>query len=111
MTQTSTQTLAIEDRSLGHLLYGVMSGFPLLLMPVLLGLIINLSQRQAAFSPLMASHLKWQRHAMYGFLTLLLVGYLLPHLWLSTGTMIVAILWFCHRIVKGWLSLIDGRMV
>jgi uncharacterized membrane protein len=111
MTQTSTQPLAIEDRTLGHLLYGLMTGFPLFLMPLVLGLLINLSQKQTATSQLMASHLRWQRHAMLVFLGLIAVGFSLPHFWLGMTLYLLTGIWFCHRILKGWLSLIDGRLV
>lgn len=111
MTQTSTQSLALEDRTLGHLMYGLMASFPLLLMPVMLGLLINLSQKQTATSLLIASHLRWQRHAILGFLGCLCIGYMLPQVWLSVTLYLLACGWFCHRIIKGWLSLLDGRVV
>ena len=99
MTTTTTYAAKIEDRSLGHLLYALMSGFPLLLLPVLLSLFINLSQRHSQGNAVLASHLRWQRHSNMIFLGLLILGYCLP------------ITWFCHRIIKGWLSLLDGLEV
>ncbi|AAN54430.1 hypothetical protein HRJ35_08930 [Shewanella oneidensis MR-1] len=111
MTTTTTYAAKIEDRSLGHLLYALMSGFPLLLLPVLLSLFINLSQRHTQGNALLASHLRWQRYSTIMFLTLLVLGYCLPITWLSLSIYLFGIIWFCHRIIKGWLSLLDGLEV
>ncbi|SUI63405.1 Predicted membrane protein [Shewanella putrefaciens] len=108
MTTTTTYAAKIEDRSLGHLLYALMSGFPLLLLPVLLSLFINLSQRQSHGNALLVSHLRWQRHSNLIFIGLLVLGYWLPITWLSLSIYLFGIIWFCHRIIKGWLGLIDG---
>lgn len=105
---TTTCAETIEDRSLAHLLYALMSGFPLLLLPLLVGLFINLSQRQLRENRLLASHLRWQRQSNIIFLALLAIGYSLPLSWLSVSLFLLGILWFCHRIIKGWLSLLDG---
>lgn len=111
MTTTTTYAAKIEDRSLGHLLYALMSGFPLLLLPVLLSLFINLSQRQTLNNGLLASHLRWQRHSNIIFIGLLALGYWVPVTWLSLSIYLFGIIWFCHRILKGWLSLLDGLEV
>ncbi|MCH1928723.1 hypothetical protein [Shewanella acanthi] len=111
MTTTTTYAAKVEDRSLGHLLYALMSGFPLLLVPLLLSLFINLSQRQTSANTLLNSHLRWQRYSNIIFLSLLVLGYLVPTLWLSLSIYLFGIIWFCHRIIKGWLSLIDGLEV
>ncbi|BDA61549.1 hypothetical protein [Shewanella xiamenensis] len=111
MTTTTTYAAKIEDRSLGHLLYALMSGFPLLLLPVLLSLFINLSQRHFQGNAVLASHLRWQRHSNMIFLGLLILGYCLPITWLSLSIYLFGIIWFCHRIIKGWLSLLDGLEV
>ncbi|MGL5047050.1 MAG: hypothetical protein ACRC6S_05695 [Shewanella sp.] len=108
MTMTTTYAAKVEDRTLGHLLYALMSGFPLLLFPVLLSLFINVSQRQFHGSPLLASHLRWQRHSNFAFLGLLVLGYCVSLTWLSLSIYLFGIIWFCHRIIKGWLSLVDG---
>ncbi len=111
MTTTTTYAAKIEDRSLGHLLYALMSCFPLLLLPVLLSLFINLSQRHSQGNAVLASHLRWQRHSNMIFLGLLILGYCLPITWLSLSIYLFGIIWFCHRIIKGWLSLLDGLEV
>ena len=111
MTTTTTYAAKIEDRSLGHLLYALMSGFPLLLLPVLLSLFINLSQRHSQGNAVLASHLRWQRHSNMIFLGLLILGYCLPITWLSLSIYLFGIILFCHRIIKGWLSLLDGLEV
>ncbi|NMH64769.1 hypothetical protein [Shewanella salipaludis] len=108
MTSTTGYDAQLEDRSLGYLLYGLMSGFPLLLIPVLLSLLINLTQKQEELSPLLASHLRWQRQANMGLFLLLALGYWLPQLWLSLLVYLMALGWFCYRLLKGWLSLLDG---
>ncbi|MDR6963245.1 hypothetical protein [Shewanella putrefaciens] len=108
MTTTTTYAAKIEDRSLGHLLYALMSGFPLLLLPVLLSLFINLSQRQSHGNALLVSHLRWQRHSNLIFIGLLVLGYWVPITWLSLSIYLFGIIWFCNRIIKGWLGLIDG---
>ncbi|MGL5393569.1 MAG: hypothetical protein ACRDA8_19695 [Shewanella sp.] len=108
MTTTTTYGAKVEDRSLGHILYGLMSGFPLLLLPMLLSLFINLSQRPSANNPLLQSHLRWQRHSNIIFIGLLVLGYCVPLIWLGLSIYLFGILWFCHRIIKGWLSLVDG---
>lgn len=108
MTTTTTYAAKIEDRNLGHLLYALMSGFPLLLLPVLLSLFINLSQRQSHGNALLVSHLRWQRHSNLIFIGLLVLGYWVPITWLSLSIYLFGIIWFCHRIIKGWLGLIDG---
>lgn len=108
MTTTTTYAAKIEDRSLGHLLYALMLGFPLLLLPVLLSLFINLSQRQMLSNGLLASHLRWQRRSNLTFLGLLVIGYWVSITWISLSIYFLAIIWFCYRILKGWLSLLDG---
>lgn len=108
MTTTTTYAAKIEDRSLGHLLYALMSGFPLLLLPVLLSLFINVSQRHTLNNELLASHLRWQRHSNIIFIGLLVLGYWVPVTWLSLSIYLFGIIWFCHRILKGWLTLLDG---
>lgn len=108
MTTTTSYAAKIEDRSLGHLLYALMSGFPLLLLPSLFGLFINLSQRPTQANPLLESHLRWQRQSTLIFLGLLLLGYCLPTAWLSLSIYLFGIIWFCSRIIKGWINLCDG---
>lgn len=108
---TTTCAAKIEDRSLGHLLYALMSAFPLLLLPTLLSLFINLAQKPASTPSLLASHLRWQRHSNVAFLGLLILGYSVPITGLSLAIYVFALLWFCHRIIKGWLNLLDGLAI
>jgi uncharacterized membrane protein len=111
MTTTTTYAAKIEDRSLGHLLYALMLGFPLLLLPVLLSLFINLFQRQSHGNPLLTAHLRWQRHSNVIFIGILILGYSVPVTGFSLSIYLFGIIWFCHRIIKGWLSLVDGLAI
>ena len=108
MISTTSQRLAIDDPSLAHLLYALMTAFPLLFLPTLLGLIINLGQKSSSAGALVSSHLRWQRRSTIGFLVLGGVGFTLSQIWLSAIIYLIATLWFCHRILKGWLNLTDG---
>lgn len=108
---TTTCAAKIEDRSLGHLLYALMLAFPLLLLPTLLSLFINLAQKHESTPPLLASHLRWQRHSNVAFLSLLILGYVVPIVGLSLSIYLFALIWFCHRIIKGWLNLLDGLTI
>ncbi|MBW8183673.1 hypothetical protein [Shewanella nanhaiensis] len=108
MISTATEGAAIDDPSLAHLLYGLMTAFPLFFLPTLLGLAINLAHKPQGVSAMVQSHLRWQRHSMIGFAILAGVGFFLSPLWLSVSIYLVATLWFCHRIIKGWLSLTEG---
>ncbi|MFQ6371309.1 hypothetical protein [Shewanella sp. YIC-542] len=108
MTESPSQFLLDEDRSLGHLLYGLMCAFPLFLLPVVLGLLINFSQRHIAPLSLMGSHLRWQRHSSFGLLLLIALGYWTGPLWLSLSFFAFGVIWFSYRIFKGWLNLTDG---
>ncbi|MCL1096647.1 hypothetical protein [Shewanella gelidii] len=111
MNSSTSQAIPMEDPSLGHLLYGLMTGFPLLLLPVFLSLTINLSQRQNDVGELIATHLKWQKHSIAGLMVMLVLAYVLPQFWLSIVLATTAFTWFTLRIVKGWLSLADGRLI
>ncbi|MDF0533719.1 hypothetical protein KDN34_11840 [Shewanella yunxiaonensis] len=108
MTGAHSQLILAEDRSLGHFLYGLMCAFPLFLVPVVLSLLINFSQRQVAPASLMGSHLRWQRHSIFGLLMLMLLGYWVSALWLSLSFFALGMIWFSYRIFKGWLNLTDG---
>lgn len=104
-----SQSLALEDRSLAHLLYGLMACFPLFLVPAGLSLLINIYQPQQDPNSTMAVHLRWQRWSIMGLFTVFLVGYLASQQWLSTTLYVAGAVWFSGRVLKGWLSLIEGR--
>ncbi|MDR8524757.1 hypothetical protein [Shewanella fidelis] len=106
-----SQPLALEDKSLAHLLYGLMACFPLFLIPVALSLFINLYQPPNHSSRFIVQHLRWQRWSIIGFFLVLSAGYLVNIPWLSTTLYLAASLWFIGRIFKGWLSLIEGSNI
>ncbi|TWU69801.1 hypothetical protein AYI74_03035 [Shewanella algae] len=109
MTSLPSEAFASEDRSMGHFLYALMCAFPLFFLPVLLSLLINLSQRQVAPLSLLGSHLRWQRRSIMGLALLLAMGYWVNPLWLSLSFCALGVIWFSYRIFKGWLSLTDGQ--
>ncbi len=111
MTTSTSQAMPMQDSSLAHLLYGLMTGFPLLLLPVLLSLLINLSQKRQQLNELVGSHLKWQRFSIIGLLMMLAIAYAIPAFWPSVSLGLAALVWFVLRLVKGWLSLADGRII
>lgn len=100
-----------EDTSLGHFLYGLLAGFPLLLLPSLFSLLINMTQREASMGEVLKSHLAWQRHSMFGLLAVLLLGYSLNATWASMALYLLGALWFSTRVIKGWLSLLEGQSI
>lgn len=100
-----------EDTSLGHFLYGLLAAFPLLLLPSLLSLLINMLQREANLGEVLKSHLGWQRRSMFGLLAVLLLGYSLEAVWASMTLYLLGTLWFTARLFKGWLSLLEGRTI
>ena len=106
----SSQALQ-EDTSLGHLLYGLLAAFPLLLLPSLLSLLINMLQRETGMGTVLKSHLAWQRHSMFGLLAILLLGYSLTSTWAGLTLYLLSALWFSGRIFKGWLSLLEGKPI
>ncbi|WP_299002665.1 hypothetical protein [uncultured Shewanella sp.] len=110
---TSTSNLSSnqcrEDVSLGHLLYGLLAAFPLLLIPALFSLIINMLQRESHMGDMLKSHLSWQRRSIFGLLFVLLIGYGFHPSWVSMLLYLFGTFWFTSRIVKGWLCLLDGR--
>ncbi|WOT04319.1 hypothetical protein [Shewanella youngdeokensis] len=108
---THSNALPLEDKSLAHMLYGLMACFPIILLPAILSLFINLHQRQNALSTMLNSHLRWQRWSILGMLLTMLVGYLTYQPWLSAALYIAGAIWFSGRIFKGWLSLIEGRCI
>ncbi|MEI6859366.1 MAG: hypothetical protein V5788_06225 [Shewanella sp.] len=111
MISTTSARVSADDPSLTHFLYALMSAFPIFLLPTLVGLFINLGQRTSCSGPMISSHLRWQRHSIIGFMLMGGVGLSLTHIWLSSFIYLVAIVWFCHRIIKGWLNLTDGTAV
>ncbi|MFT5705288.1 MAG: putative membrane protein [Shewanella sp.] len=111
MISTASARVSMDDPSLAHLLYGLMTAFPLFFLPTLLGLAINLVHKPLSESTVIQSHLRWQRHSIIGFAIISGVGFFLSPLWLSVTVYLVATLWFCHRIIKGWLSLTEGVAV
>lgn len=110
-SSTHSEALPLEDKSLAHMLYGLMACFPILLLPAVLSLLINLNQRSNTLSSVLASHLKWQRWSTITMLLIVAVGYLSSQFWLSVSLYILAAVWFSGRIVKGWLSLIEGQSI
>lgn len=111
MISTDSQRVSVDDPSLAHLLYALMSAFPILLLPTLVGLCINLGQKTSCSDTMLTSHLRWQRRSIVGFILMASVGLLLTQSWLSLLICSVATLWFCHRILKGWLNLSDGMAI
>lgn len=106
MDLSSTGNMLPEDVSPAHLMYGMMSAFALAFIPVLLALVINFSQHGSGV--VMRSHIKWQRWSMLVFLSLSILAWLLPQGWMGLGVFGVAVVWFVHRIIKGWMALADG---
>ena len=111
MISTASARVSMDDPSLAHLLYGLMTAFPLFFLPTLLGLAINLAHKPLSAGEVIQSHLRWQRHSILGFGLLSAIGFFLSPLWLSVSIYLVATLWFCHRIIKGWLNLTEGIAV
>jgi uncharacterized membrane protein len=108
MSASNADVYMTEDVTLAHLLYGLMSAFPLFFMPVLISLWLNLSQKHVIADTLLASHLRWQKQSIFGVIPIMLLGYLAGTLWLSLSIYTLGVSWFCYRIFKGWLSLHDG---
>lgn len=106
-----SQSLALEDTSLAHLLYALMACFPIMLLPAALSLLINLYQPQQNPNSVLAIHLRWQRWSIIGMFLLMTTGYLATQVWLSAALYVIAAVWFSGRIIKGWLSLIEGRTI
>ncbi len=111
VSTTHTEALPLEDKSLAHMLYGLMACFPIVLIPAVLSLFINLNQRPNTLSSMLASHLRWQRWSIISMLLVMAVGYLSNQPWLSTTLYVAGAVWFSGRIFKGWLSLIEGRCI
>lgn len=111
MITTPPQHAGIDDHSLGHLLYGLMLAFPLFLLPPLLGLAINCAQKSSKMSLLLYSHIRWQRWSMLTLLSMLILAYIVPQTWLAVVLSMLSLCWFCHRIIKGWMALVDGQPV
>lgn len=107
MAQLSLPQATAQDTSLIHLQYGLMSAFPLLL-PVLIALALNLSLRKSDCCNICITHLKWQRNSMLGLVAGGALWYWLPAGWMAATALIAVLAWFVLRIVKGWVSLIDG---
>ncbi|WP_394200119.1 hypothetical protein [Shewanella waksmanii] len=111
MLTTSSGNAVINDLSLGHLLYGLMAAFPVLFLPPLVSLMINYCQKPSLVGEILYSHIRWQRWSIVATLAMLAVSYILPLVWLSYGLASLALLWYCHRLVKGWLVLIEGKRI
>lgn len=109
MTYTTAENLQLEDVSPAYLIYGLMSAFALLFVPVLLALIINLSQGNRG--KLLSNHIKWQRWSILLFLLATSVCWSVPQLWLASSIFALASLWFVSRIIRGWMRLTDGQMI
>lgn len=107
MAQLSLPHATAQDTSLIHLQYGLMSAFPLLL-PVLAALVLNLSLRKSDCCSICITHLKWQRNSMLGLALGTAAWYWLPAGWMAATALVAVLAWFVLRIVKGWVSLIDG---
>ncbi|MBR9726665.1 hypothetical protein ACFOD0_07220 [Shewanella intestini] len=101
----------VQDKSLGHLLYGLMSAFPLFFIPVLMSLWLNIIQRNIPNDSLLFNHLRWQKVSIIGLASAFLVGYLSTGFWFSVPCYLLGMVWFSYRIFKGWLSLHDGFKV
>ncbi|QFU21751.1 hypothetical protein FM038_006020 [Shewanella eurypsychrophilus] len=108
MLSTPLHRASVDDPSLAHLLYALMSAFPVFFLPTLVGLFINLGQNTSCSGDMLSSHLRWQRHSIIGFMLVGGIGLSLTQVWLSFVICLTATLWFCHRILKGWLNLSDG---
>ncbi|ABO22942.1 hypothetical protein SHLO109777_14265 [Shewanella loihica] len=111
MVSTTSQPVVLDDHSLGHLLYALMSAFPLLLLPPLFALMISLGQKGDKMSSLLYSHIRWQRWSIISLFSLLLLAYLVPQGWMAVSLSLLALLWFCHRTIKGWMNLVDGLAI
>ncbi len=111
MTSTTPQHVVIDDHSLAHLLYGMMLAFPLFLLPTFLALVINCAQKSNKMSELLYSHIRWQRFSMLLLFSLLVLAYSMTTFWFSAVVVLLALGWFCHRTLKGWLALVDGQLI
>lgn len=110
MAGSLTKNAINEDLSTGHVLYGLMSGFALFFLPLFLALLINFMQPRAN-GTLLDSHLKWQRDSIMYFLVGCFVAYMVTGVWLALSILVLSILWFVYRIIKGWISLVDGQFI
>ncbi|QYK00629.1 hypothetical protein [Shewanella psychrotolerans] len=111
MISTTSSRIALDDHSLGHLLYGLMLAFPLFLLPPILGLVINCSQKSHKMSQLLYSHIRWQRWSIVTMLSLLVLAYIVSQTWLAITLVVLSLFWFCHRTIKGWMALVDGQPI
>ncbi|MBT1444522.1 hypothetical protein KJI95_08265 [Shewanella sp. JM162201] len=107
MAQLSLPHTTAQDTSLIHIQYGLMSAF-VLLLPVMIALLLNLSLRKSDCCAICVTHLKWQRNSMLGLVFGAALWYWLPSGWLAASVLVGVLAWFVLRIVKGWVSLIDG---
>ncbi|WP_025819607.1 hypothetical protein [Shewanella marina] len=111
MTIQVREDMAVQDVTLGYLIYALMAAFPLLLLPLFAAFSINMIQQPAQQSPLLGQHLIWQRNSCIIFILLLLLVWSIHS---TAGAVVLAALsisWFYYRVAKGWLMLSERKEI
>ncbi|MCP9759706.1 hypothetical protein EGI20_10365 [Aquitalea sp. S1-19] len=80
-------------------------------LPMLVGLVINYLKMPDVRGTLYESHFRWQIRTFWWMLLWTIVGGALT--WILVGFAILGIawLWFVYRIVRGFITLNDGKAI
>lgn len=77
----------------------------------LVGLIINYVKRDDARGTWLESHFTWQIRSFWWAVLWLVVGSVLVIVGVGILILLGVWVWMIYRVVKGWLRLIEGRVV
>ncbi|HEU0196370.1 MAG TPA: hypothetical protein VFQ88_04030 [Nevskiaceae bacterium] len=99
---------AKDALTLIYLLFAVGFFIPIL---YLAGVIVAYVKKSELVDPLGASHLRWQIRTFWFGLLWGAIGGITTFIGIGFVILIVADVWIIYRIVKGWLSLNEGRLM
>lgn len=94
-----------------HAVYALQALSFLTGVTALIAVIISYIKRSEAQGTWLESHFNWQIRTFWWGLFWSIIGFLLTFIFIGFAVLIINTVWIIYRIIKGWLALVDRKVV
>ena len=80
-----------------------------MLLPAVIGLIINYIKHDDVRGSWLESHFRWQKATFWYGLLWMVIGISTTWLFIGYAVLLGVTIWLIYRIARGWIYLVDGK--
>ena len=110
-TVVATDAKMKENLTLTHVIYGLYGAALVFGLTAIVAIVLNYIKRDEVRGTWLESHFRWQMRTFWFGLLWGVIGVILTMVVIGVGVLIANGIWIIYRIVKGWVSLNDGKPI